>query len=58
MLASDRLDRAWQLAEDERVHLDLGSGVIDVDADQVASGVIVEHDAFGNLSALGTRLLR
>src|SRR5436190_18409123 len=58
MSASDRFNRCRDLADDKPVKVDLGAGVIDVDADQLAGGVVVQHHAFGDLSTVRARLLR
>ncbi len=58
MLASDRFDVAWELADDELVEIDLGAGVVDIYTDQIALSVVVEKHAFGNLLRVGAHLLR
>ena len=57
MLASDGFDSGRELAHDQRLQLNFGAGVIDVDADEVPVLVVVEHDAVRDLPALDTRLL-
>lgn len=57
-LSGNSLNRARQLAENELFELHLGAGIVDIDADQVPIGIVVQHDAFRNLATLNTRPLR
>ena len=47
-----------ETAEDDFVHRELCTGVIDVDADEAAGLIVVEHNAFGNLAAFRAWFVR
>ena len=48
------LDGARQLAEQHAREIDLVPGVVDVDADDAALGVVVHNDSLGDLAAIDT----
>lgn len=56
-LDGDIVNFGWQLVEDQMIKLDLGAGVVDVDANELAVGVVVQHHAFRDLAALNARFL-
>jgi hypothetical protein len=56
--SGDRLNLAGNAAEDEFPKIDFLARVVDVDSDQVARDIVVEHDTFGDFAALDARLLR
>src|SRR4030066_114091 len=41
-----------EFAQDQFLELNLLAGIINVNADQVTLGVVIEYDAFGNLAAI------
>lgn len=49
---------ARQSAHDERLQVDFLARVVDVDSDQVARSIVVQHDAFGDFATLDARALR
>jgi hypothetical protein len=57
-LRSHGVDFSRKLAEDELLQIDFLTRVVDVDPDQVARGIVVQHDAFGAFAALDARPLR
>ena len=57
-LASDGLHRSRKFAHHEFVDFRLGARVVNIDSDQFALGIVVEHDTLGNLPALDARLFR
>jgi len=54
-LARQGFDCSWHLADRETLQLNLLTGVVDVDTDQIAGRIVIEHHAVGHLSALDTR---
>jgi hypothetical protein len=51
MLDDDSLDFGRKLTQDKLFEFDLGARVIDVDANEITLGVIVEHHTLRNFSA-------
>ena len=45
-----------ELAQRESLQIDLPACVVDIDTHQISVRIAVEHNTFGNLAALGTRL--
>src|SRR5665213_1480821 len=56
-LPRDRLHFRRQVTENEVFELNLDAGIIDVDPDQIALGVVIENHAFRCLPALGAGFL-
>ena len=57
-LGRDLLQGKWQLAEGQFFEGDLLTGVIDINAYDVAGCVIIQHHPFGNFPALDAGCLR
>ena len=48
----------WKLARDELAQVQLLTGVVDVDPDQISFSVVVQYHSFRNFLALGALLVR
>src|SRR5438270_13829460 len=48
----------WNVASDEFPQIEFSAGVIDIDSGQIAFGVVIQNDTYGNFLALNARLLR
>src|SRR5678816_3363571 len=57
MLASALLDLTLHPGENESLELHFPARVVDIDTDQVPFGIIIEHDAFRDLTTLNARML-
>ena len=56
-LCGSRFNLARQFAEDKFLQFHLVGGIVDVNTNKLAVGVIVEHDTLRDLDALAARLL-
>ena len=50
--------RERQVAEGYFADVEVGAGVVDIEADEVAGLVVIEDNAFGNLAALDAGFVR
>jgi len=57
LLSGNSADGAWELAENELFELHLGTGIVDIDADERTAGVVVELHALRDFPSLHARLL-
>src|SRR5206468_7893542 len=48
----------WNVARDKFPQIELATGMIDVDSDQVAFAVVIQNDAFRDLLAFDARPVR
>jgi len=56
VLSGNRLNYRRKSAEDQFFELNLGACIIDIDANQIAAGVVIKHHTLRNLTTLDTRL--
>src|SRR2546423_10033591 len=55
---SNAFDGAGHLTQNEPIELHLSARIVDIDPNEIAKCVIVEHDAFRDFLTIDTRLLR
>jgi DNA repair protein RadC len=54
-LSGNGADGARELAEDELFELHFGTGIVDIDADETAAGIVVELHTLRDLPSLDAR---
>jgi hypothetical protein len=52
------LDDRWKSIKSQLLEVNFLAGIVDVDAHQITSDIVIQDDAFRDLSAIDARLLR